>query len=158
MIVIRPTQPEDADSILRLAGEEPLFSREEAATVAELLESYLEEEDHDGYFFLSAIEDGRVLAFACYGPTPLTQGTFDLYWIAVSAAVKGHGIGRTLMAHVENEVRGLGGRMIVLETAGRPEYERTRAFYRRIGYTQSATVPDYYSPGDNLVIFSRLLI
>jgi GNAT superfamily N-acetyltransferase len=157
MIVIRPTQPEDADSILRLAGAEPLFSKEEAETVAELLEAYLTQDDHDGYFFLSALDEGKLLGFACYGPTPLTQGTFDLYWIAVSSAARGQGVGRALMAHVEDEIRALGGRMIVLDTSGRLKYEPTRAFYHRIGYTQSATVPDFYAPGDDLVIFSRPL-
>jgi GNAT superfamily N-acetyltransferase len=157
MIVIRPTQPEDADSILRLAGAEPLFSKEEADTVAELLEAYLTQDDHEGYFFLSALDEGKLLGFACYGPTPLTQGTFDLYWIAVSSAARGQGVGRALMAHVEDEVRALGGRMIVLDTSGRLEYEPTRAFYHRIGYTQSATVPDFYAPGDDLIIFSRSL-
>jgi len=157
MIVIRPAQPEDAESILRLAGAEPLFSREEAETVAELLEAYRDQEDHGGYFFLSAMENEKLLGFACYGPTPLTQGTFDLYWIAVDSAAKGQGVGRALMARVEDEVRALGGRMIVLDTSGRPEYEPTRAFYHRLGYTQSATVPDFYAPGDDLVIFSRQL-
>ena len=157
MIVIRPAQPEDADSILHLAGAEPLFSKEEAETVAELLEAYQTLEDHDGYFFLSAMDDANLLGFACYGPTPLTQGTFDLYWIAVSAATKSQGVGRALMERVEAEVRALGGRMLVLDTSGSAEYEPTRAFYHRIGYTHSATVPDFYAPGDDLVIFSRPL-
>jgi GNAT superfamily N-acetyltransferase len=157
MIVIRPTQPEDADSILHLAGAEPLFSKEEAETVAELLEAYLTQDDHEGYFFLSALDEGKLLGFACFGPTPLTQGTFDLYWIAVSSTARGQGVGRALMAQVEDKVRALGGRVIVLDTSGRPEYERTRAFYHRIGYTHSGTVPDFYAPGDDLIIFSRLL-
>jgi len=157
MIDLRPTQPDEADSILGLARVEPLFSQEEAETVAELLDAYLTLEDHDGYFFLSAVEEGKLLGFACYGPTPLTQATFDLYWIAVSAAAKGKGVGRALMARVEDEVRALGGRMIMLDTSGREEYAPTRAFYLRIGYTHSATVPDFYAPGDDLVIFSRKL-
>jgi GNAT superfamily N-acetyltransferase len=157
MIVIRPTQPEDAKSILHLAEVEPVFSEEESGTVAELLDAYLTQEDHDGYYFLSALDEGRLLGFACYGPTPLTQGTFDLYWIAVSAAAKGQGVGRALMARVEDEVRALGGRMIKLDTSGRAEYAPTRAFYHRIGYTHSATVPDFYAPGDDLVIFSHSL-
>lgn len=157
MIDLHPTQPDEADSILGLARVEPLFSQEEAETVAELLDAYLTLEDHDGYFFLSAVDEGKLLGFACYGPTPLTQATFDLYWIAVSAAAKGKGVGRALMARVEDEVRALGGRMIKLDTSGREEYAPTRAFYLRIGYTHSATVPDFYAPGDDLVIFSRKL-
>jgi GNAT superfamily N-acetyltransferase len=157
VIQIRPTQPEDASALLHLAGAEPLFSREEAETVDELLETYLEQEDHGGYFFLSAMENGKLLGFACYGPTPLTQGTFDLYWIAVGAPAKGKGVGRALMAHVEDEVRKRGGRMLVLDTSGRGEYAPTRAFYTSLGYTHAATVADFYAPGDDLIIFTRLL-
>jgi GNAT superfamily N-acetyltransferase len=157
VIQIRPTQPEDARSLLQLAAAEPLFSHEEAETVDELLETYLEQDDHGGYFFLSALQDDRLLGFACYGPTPLTQGTYDLYWIAVGGPAKGKGVGRALMSRVEDEVRRQGGRMIVLDTSGRREYAPTRAFYQRLGYAHAATVVDFYAPGDDLVIFSRLL-
>ena len=157
MIQIRPTQPADAGALLHLAGAEPLFSREEAETVDELLETYLEQEDHGGYFFLSAMENETLQGFACYGPTPLTQGTFDLYWIAVGGPAKGKGVGRALMARVEDEVRHRGGRMIVLDTSGRREYAPTRAFYERLGYTLAATVADFYAPGDDLIIFTRQL-
>ncbi len=157
MIEIRPTQSQDADALLRLAGAEPLFTTEEADTVAELLESYLTTEDHNGYYFLSAMESGELLGFACYGPTPLTQGTFDLYWIAVGQRAKGKGIGRALMAQTENEVRKQGGRMIVLDTSGRAQYAPTRAFYQRLGYTLAATIPEFYAPGDDLIIFTRTL-
>jgi ribosomal protein S18 acetylase RimI-like enzyme len=157
VIDIRPTQSQDADALLRLAGAEPLFTTEEADTVAELLESYLTDEDHNGYYFLSAMENGELLGFACYGPTPLTQGTFDLYWIAVGQRAKGKGIGRALMAQTETEVRKQGGRMIVLDTSGRAEYAPTRAFYQRLGYTLAATIPEFYAPGDDLITYTRTL-
>ncbi|OGO71002.1 MAG: GNAT family N-acetyltransferase [Chloroflexi bacterium RBG_19FT_COMBO_62_14] len=98
---------------------------------------------------------GQVVGFACYGPTPLTEGTFDLYWICVDREFGRRGIGRALMERVEREVRRLGGRMIVLDTSGRAAYEPTRAFYRSVGFTPTATVPDFYEIGDDLVIFSR---
>ncbi len=158
MIVIRPTQADDAEALLGLAGAERLFSPEETETVAELLEAYLEQDDHGGYFFLSAFHEDILRGFACYGPTPLTQGTFDLYWIAVAEAAKGRGLGRALMARVEEEARARGGRMIVLDTSGRPEYAPTRAFYHRLGYAPSATLTDFYAPGDDLIIFTRSLV
>jgi ribosomal protein S18 acetylase RimI-like enzyme len=157
VIDIRPTQSQDTDALLRLAGAEPLFTAEEADTVAELLEAYLNDEDHNGYYFLSAMENGELLGFACYGPTPLTQGTFDLYWIAVGQRSKGKGIGRALMAQTETEVRKQGGRMIVLDTSGRAEYAPTRAFYQRLGYTLAATIPEFYAPGDDLITYIRTL-
>jgi len=97
------------------------------------------------------------LGFACYGPRPLTRGTFDLYWIAVRRTAQGRGVGRALLQRVAQEVRAMGGRMIVAETSGRPDYEPTRRFYEAHGYVREATVADFYAPGDDLVIYVQRL-
>lgn len=155
MADIRETLDRDADEIRRIAVDQPLFTQEEADTVGELLEDYLELADHNGYAFLTASLDEEIVGFACYGPTPLTDGTFDLYWICVDVEFARRGIGRDLIERVVAEVRTLGGRMIVLDTSGTPEYEPTRAFYRSVGFSPTATVPDFYGPDDDLVIFCR---
>jgi GNAT superfamily N-acetyltransferase len=157
MAEIRETLNRDADEILRIAADQPLFTQEESDTVGELLQDYFELPDHNGYSFLTAMLDGRVVGFACYGPTPLTEGTFDLYWICVDRSFSRRGIGRELIEQVVDDVRVLGGRMIVLDTSGTPEYEPTRAFYTSVGFTPTATVPDFYRPRDDLVIFCRRL-
>jgi ribosomal protein S18 acetylase RimI-like enzyme len=157
MTLITESTAEDAGAILALARSEPLFSAEEAAVVAELLSDYLERPDHNGYFFLTAQQDQELVGFACFGPTPMTQGTYDLYWIAVSSARKGTGIGRALMTAVESRVSDMGGRMLVLDTSGRPDYAGTRAFYERLGFVRTATIPDFYAAGDDLVIYSLRL-
>lgn len=157
MIDIRVTQPEDREAILRIARSEPLFTAEESATVEELLRDYYDLPDHNGYFFLTAEVGQEVAGFACYGPKALTEGTFDLYWIAVGRAFTRRGVGRALMAAVEEAVRQASGRLIIVETSGTEAYAPTRAFYRRIGYLKAATIPDFYSPGDDLVIYIRNL-
>jgi ribosomal protein S18 acetylase RimI-like enzyme len=157
MISIRPTEAGDERALLAMARAEPLFSAVEADTVAELLHDYFHLHDHNGYLFLSAVEDARLMGFSCYGPTPLTEGTFTVYWVCVDVAGRGRGIGRALMRAVETGVRDSGGRLIVLDTSGRTAYAPTRAFYERIGYVRTATIPDYYSPGDDLVLFTRPL-
>jgi ribosomal protein S18 acetylase RimI-like enzyme len=155
MIPIRPTLPEDATPILRIASSEPLFTAEEVECVEELLRDYFGRADHNGYFFLTAELEGRVAGFACYGPKALTHGTYDLYWIAVARDFSRRGVGRALMARVEADVWGLGGRLIVVETSGEPDYSPTRAFYEGLGYTHAATIPEFYGPGDDLVIYIR---
>lgn len=157
MITVRSTVPEDAADILCIASSEPLFTAEEAACVEELLTDYLERPDHNGYFFLTAEIEGKVAGFACYGPTPLTRGTYDLYWISVDRAFTRQGIGRSLLEQVEKEVRRAKGRLIVVETSGTSKYVPTRAFYERLGYQQTATVSEFYGPGDDLVIYTRQL-
>ena len=157
MTAIRPTRPEDSAALLRIAGAEPLFSPEEVAVVDELLTDYLTREDHHGYHFLTAVVEAQVVGFSCHGPTPMTSGTFDLYWICIDAGHKGQGLGKALLARVEGEVRKAGGRMIVLDTSGRPDYSPTRAFYEHAGYARTAVIPDFYAPGDDLVVYTRKL-
>jgi ribosomal protein S18 acetylase RimI-like enzyme len=153
--VIHPTRPEEADGIRRLAAAEPLFNAQERLAVAELLHDYLERPDHNGYFFLSALDGPQLAGFACYGPKPLTQGTFDLYWIAVDRGLARRGVGRALMQAVEEAVRRQGGRLLLVETSGRPDYAPTRAFYEAVGYRAGARIADFYAPGDDLVIYLR---
>ncbi len=88
----------------------------------------------------------------------MTTGTFDLYWICIDAGHKGQGLGKALLAKVEAEVRNSGGRMIVLDTSGRPDYAPTRAFYEHAGYTRTAVIPEFYAPDDDLVVYTRKLI
>jgi ribosomal protein S18 acetylase RimI-like enzyme len=145
----------DKRAILDLSARTGAFSAEEVATVEELFDAYLNLPDHGGYFFLVYREEQRPLGYACYGPVALTQGTYDLYWIAVDPDVQARGIGAALLARVESEVIALGGRMLLVETSGRPDYERTRRFYERQGYSRAATLDDYYAPNDDLVIYRK---
>jgi ribosomal protein S18 acetylase RimI-like enzyme len=96
-----------------------------------------------------------MLGYACFGPHPLTQGTYDLYWIVVDPTAQGHGIGHALLARVEAEVQARGGRLLLVETSGTPAYAPARRFYESSGYRCEATIHDFYALGDDLVIFSK---
>ncbi|HEY9384102.1 MAG TPA: GNAT family N-acetyltransferase [Gemmatimonadales bacterium] len=98
--------------------------------------------------------DGALAGWACWGPTPCTLGTFDLYWIVVAPECQGQGIGGALMAEMDRRIAGR-ARMIVVETAGRADYASTRAFYERLGYRVAARITDYYAPGDDLVTYVK---
>ena len=154
---IRSTRAADREPIQALAHREPLFNAAEIATVAELLGDYLDRPDHNGYFFLTAELEGQVAGFACYGPTPLTEGTFDLYWVAVKPEHKGRGIGRALLQQVEQEIRQQGGRLLLADTSGTAAYDGTREFYQRLGFQPTATIPDFYRAGDPLVVYVKRL-
>jgi len=104
-----------------------------------------------------AESDGEVAGYACFGATPTTDGTQDLYWIAVDPAAQGAGIGRRLLGAVEDALRGEGARLLLVETASKPSYAGTRAFYDACGYELVARVPDFYAPGDDKVIYARRL-
>ena len=108
------------------------------------------------YTALGAELDGRLAGWICWGPTPCTTGTWDLYWMAVDPALQGAGIGSAIIAEMERRLAGQ-ARLIVVETAGRPEYAATRGFYQARGYRRAAVIPDFYAPGDDQVVYVKTL-
>ncbi len=157
MITVRASIAADAPAIFTIAESEALFSKQDFITVQELFNDYISRDDHNDYYFLSALVDDQLVGFGCYGPTPLTSGTFDLYWIDVADSWKGKGVGKQLIAAIVERIQEAGGRLLILDTSGRLEYEPTRAFYERYGFQRTATIPDFYAPGDDLVIYTMPL-
>ena len=138
------------EALVRSSG---FFREAEVGTAVELLDESLGGDDD--YRFIGAFDDDRLIGYACWGPTPDTLGTHDLYWIVVERDRQGSGVGSRLLDHVERAVSGEGGRLIVVETSGRTDYAPTRAFYEARGYTRAATIPGYYAPGDDLAIYTK---
>ena len=106
------------------------------------------------YSALGADVDGRLAGWICWGPTPCTLGTYDLYWMAVDPALQGAGIGTALVVEMERRLAGL-ARLIIVETAGRADYAGTREFYEARGYRVTATIPGFYGPGDDQVVYMK---
>jgi len=148
----------DGAQIHTITANTSVFSPEEVECVDELWAEYLAEgSERSGYYFLVERDEKQVVGYVCFGPRSLTSGTFDLYWIAVAPNTRRGGIGRRLLDACEQAIRNLGGRLIVLETSGLPNYEPTRKFYLATGYTLEATLKDFYHEGDDLVIFTKHL-
>lgn len=152
---IRPLRPADRPALEALIRSVELFSEAEKDVAVEVLDAYLATPGRD-YHALGAFDREReLLGYACYGPTPCTVGTWDLYWIAVAGETRGRGVGTSLMDDVERNVASHRARLLVIETSSREDYTPTRAFYERRGYDAVARVPDFYAPGDDRVIFAR---
>ena len=108
------------------------------------------------YTFLGAFTpEDELVGYACYGPTPGTDHTYDLYWIAVDPAAQGTGTGTLLLGEVERRLAALHGRLLVIETSSRSDYARTRTFYSRHGYADAARVAAFYAPGDDRIILTK---
>ncbi len=153
---VRLARVEDREAIGHLAREAGIFTLEEINTVFELFDE-AQSDPHCGYNFLSAHLGDPVVGFACWGPTPLTEGAYDLYWICTDRTKRRQGIARALFEHVEQEVRKEGGRLIAIWTSSTPPYAPANDFYRRVGCDQAARIADFYRPGDDLVVWVRRL-
>jgi len=133
-----------------------VFDAEDRAIAIELLDIYLEDPAQEDYKFSVAFDnDSQMVGYICYGPTPLTEGTYDLYWIAVDPQHAGQGVGTLLMRQLESLVKANHGRLVVIETSSSQQYVLTRQFYLKNGYVLAETIKDFYRPGEDRVTFVK---
>jgi GNAT superfamily N-acetyltransferase len=145
----------DKPRITKILRGTPEFKPFEVAVAEEIIDSYLM--DPFGYQILVAEVDSTVTGYICYGPTPLTEGTWDLYWEAVAPERQGQGIGSALMKSAEKEIVRAKGRLAIIETSSTPAYEKTRHFHLSQGYEVICRIPDFYVPGDDKLILQKRL-
>jgi ribosomal protein S18 acetylase RimI-like enzyme len=110
------------------------------------------------YEFVGGFEDDELVGYACFGPTPGTDRTYDLYWIAMHPRAQGRGGGSHLLTEVEHRLRYRGARLLVAETSSRTEYDGTRRFYTARGYREAARMRDFYALHDDRVIYTKSLL
>jgi ribosomal protein S18 acetylase RimI-like enzyme len=155
--VLAKLAPHHRAKLANLLAHTPEFTRAEVDVALELVDCSLGDPSSDDYHFLVAEEGDEVVGYACYGSTPMTEGCFDLYWLVVSRTARRSGVGRELMTAVEELMRGMGARLVRVETAGLDSYAAARAFYRRVGYAEAARIRDFYWRGNDLYIFTKYL-
>jgi ribosomal protein S18 acetylase RimI-like enzyme len=152
---VRPVAAEDRAPIATLLAATHEFDAEEVRVALELVDHAIARTDD--YRVLVAELSHSLAGYVCFGPTPMTRGTFDLYWIATDPAQRRAGIGRALVAALADTLRSEGARLVRLETSSRDDYEATRRFYDGTGFRVAARIHDFYDVGDDLVIYTRAL-
>lgn len=154
--MVRPMKPDDRESVLDIIRATKMFTPAEISVARELVDIYLGQPDQRDYY-LAVVENasGAVAGYMAYGPTPLTEGTYDLYWMAVAPEQQGLGLGKKLVNWLEKRVGEEGGRMVLIETSSQPKYQPTRRFYAGLGYEEISRIPDFYKPGDDRITFVK---
>ena len=155
MITVRTAQAEHGTSIQSITEKTRVFNKTEIETVGELWEEYLSKGEASGYAFLVALEGEVVTGYACFGAHALTEGAYDIYWIAVDPDYQKRGIGQALLGQIEADVEILHGNLLILETSSTSPYQPARSFYTSNGYELEATIRDFYAPDDHLVIYTK---
>ena len=151
---VRPLSAADRRRIEEITRAVRVFRDNEVPVALEVFDGAVA--GSPDYLALGAAVDERLVGWICWGPTPCTLGTYDLYWMAVDPAAQAAGIGTALLREMEGRLAG-SARLIVVETAGRPDYRPTRAFYEARGYRKAAIIPDFYAPGDDQVVYVKAL-
>lgn len=151
---LRPMTAADRSALEAITRSTGLFRADEVPVALEVFDAAVA--GSPDYTALGIEAEGRLAGWICWGPTPCTLGTWDLYWMAVDPALHGLGLGTVLVQEMERRLAGR-ARLIVVETAGRADYAPTRAFYEARGYRAVSSVPDFYAPGDDQVTYVKYL-
>jgi ribosomal protein S18 acetylase RimI-like enzyme len=154
MITIDRARSADREAILAITAQIVGFNHLDRECVRELLDLYTAQGDDSGYRFLVA-RLPQVIGYACFGPTPLTENVWDLYWLAVDPSQQRHGAGRALMAAMEQEIVAEHARMLLIETSSIAEYQAARRFYESCDYRYQAVIHDFYEVGNDLIVYGK---
>lgn len=153
--MIRSIKPSDVEGLEKLLKKIPNFTEAEVKVALELIEITVNNPDQTDYNIFVYEEDGKILGYHCTGKRPLTDAVYDLYWIVADPEHSGKGIGKNLLEHAENFVKERKGRWILAETSSKDSYLSTQSFYLRNNYTILSEIKDFYTVGDNLLIFGK---
>jgi ribosomal protein S18 acetylase RimI-like enzyme len=158
---VRPVSPLDREALILLLQQTENFTQEERDVALELIDESIQHQDPSGYRCLVATEttEGteRLLGYICFGRTPMTEHTYDLYWIVVDSSRRRGGVGQQLLEGMETTMRTEGGRHIRVETSSQESYGSTQRFYERVGFHVAGTLPGFYTDDDDLVIYYKSL-
>ncbi|CAN5548568.1 hypothetical protein BH10BAC5_BH10BAC5_09080 [soil metagenome] len=156
--MIRPLVKEDREKILQILIDTKNFNEDEISVAMELIDVYLNNEDQKDYeIFTDAGVGNEVNGYICIGPRPLTEGTYDLYWIAVNPNSQSKGVGSGLVKHIEEHLKKQNGRLILIDTSGKESYEKERKFYEKNNYKKLVEIKDFYRVNDSLVVYGKYI-
>jgi GNAT superfamily N-acetyltransferase len=148
----------DREKIEEILRSTDFFYEFEIATALGIADETISEGmEQSGYYWQKAEDKDGVVAFANYGKNDFSTHSWELYWIAVHQNSRHKKLGSVLLKACEDDVRKQGGKILWIETSGRPLYASTEGFYKRNGYELQASLKDFYGPGDPKQIYSKTL-
>lgn len=155
-VALRSLTEGDRPRIEAVLRSDSTFRDAEVAVALELVDEALGG-NHKDYWFRVAAAGEQVAGYICYGPTPMTDSTFDLYWIVVDKDFRGQGLAKRLIEAMESDLRGRGDARVRVETEQTEEYGAARKLYEKCDYPLAACLPDFYRSGEDLLVYYKVL-
>jgi GNAT superfamily N-acetyltransferase len=153
---VRPLIGHDREKIVRLLRYRGFFSQKEIQVALEVIDEALRHPEKKEYQVLCAFDsDGDLAGYICFGPIPMTDSCFDLYWIVVDDKYARKGVGGKLLGFMESCLTREGARRIYIDTSSSPPYVSARSFYEKHGYQVVCILKDFYRSGDHKVIYMK---
>ncbi|MEM9675337.1 MAG: GNAT family N-acetyltransferase [Cyclobacteriaceae bacterium] len=150
---IRKVKPTDINGLKSVIASSKLFP---SSLLEDMIANYFNNPSSEE-IWLTKDDKGAPIAVAYCAPEKMTEGTYNLYLIAVHKNQQGKGIGAKIMTHIEELLRRDGQRVLIVETSSLPEFELTRKFYDKCGYEREAVIRDFYQEGEDKIVFWKKL-
>jgi ribosomal protein S18 acetylase RimI-like enzyme len=154
-ITIAPIKPKDREQLVQIIKRQKNFLKCEIDIAIEVIDATFHPKE-DYRVLAAADPQQRMLGFVSYGPIPLTENRFDLYWIAVDPQQGRHGIGTMLLAEMEKRLSGSAPVHIYIDTSSTEGYLPARSFYEKQGYEIVAHMQDFYRNGDDKIVYRKV--
>jgi ribosomal protein S18 acetylase RimI-like enzyme len=154
--MIRPITLDDTTALIALAEASGLFQPHETEVLRHMLAEYFGGETDSQDLWLTDDDDGLV-GVAYVAPERMTEGTWNLYLIAIHPDRQRQGRGSALLSQVEQRLSERNERLLLVETAGTGSFEYVRTFYRNSGYEEEARIRDFYAAGTDKIVFRKVL-
>jgi GNAT superfamily N-acetyltransferase len=157
-IISEGIRAEDKPRVEEILRSTNFFYEFEIDTALEIADETLTRgSEKSGYFWMKATDENVTVAFANYGKNNFSVHSWELYWIAVHDTARNKKLGTSLLKAIEESIIKRGGKILWIETSGRPLYASTEAFYVRNGYKLAASLRDFYGPGDPKQVYCKVL-
>ncbi|AFY72502.1 acetyltransferase [Synechococcus sp. PCC 7502] len=154
--MIRLTTPDDISDVIALAEATGLFEPEQIESLAQMIHQYFNCKTESRDLWLTYYSD-KPVGVAYVAPERMTEGTWNLYLIAVHPNHQKKGYGKTLLQHVEKTLGDRGERILLVETSGTEDFEYVRRFYRNNGFEEEARIREFYASGIDKIVFRKVL-
>ncbi|MGI6323601.1 MAG: GNAT family N-acetyltransferase [Bacteroidales bacterium] len=154
--ITRGITKEDRKKVEEILRSTDFFYEFEIDTALEIADETISKgSESSGYYWMKISDENGLVAFANYGKNDFSTHSWELYWIAVHNNSRHKKLGARLLSAVEDDVKEHGGKILWIETSGRPLYAPTELFYKKNGYELHASLKEFYGPGDPKQIYAK---
>ena len=151
---IRKVMVADLEGLKKVLDSSGLFPPE---YLSDMISEYLSNPGSEEIWF-TYVQDSEPIGFGYCVPEKLTDGTYNLLAITVDKISQGNGIGSKMLKYLEDELKRQQKRILIVDTSSSEDFVLTRSFYLKAGYTNAATIKDFWKDGEDKVTFYKRIL
>ncbi|MBO6918919.1 MAG: GNAT family N-acetyltransferase [Rhizobiaceae bacterium] len=152
-ISLRPARGEDLDALSSLVEKVELMPGD---MLAHSMAPYFDTLP-DNEICVIAELDGEIIGFYYARQEEMAHNVWNMLIIAVDRDNQSKGIGRTLIAHLEQTLRDQNQRILIIDTSSDDQFIKTQKFYQDLGFERTATIPDFWTDGEDKITYYKRL-